>query len=220
MPAGIGPDLVRLLPDLRSRLGGVEPVAVPDSLIPAVSSTPFGRSSRGRLGSGRSSLVFEDLHWADASSLDLIGYLVRNASGRARSSRRTAAMSSIGGHPLLPWLAEIARVRVVERIELERLTPATAPPRSRRSSVRRRTRPGRRDRPTGRRQRLHHRGAARVARPRRRDPARGRHQAAAGRARRVAVRSDARRGRGDVRVAELDGRGRRRRGHGNAGTRR
>jgi DNA-binding CsgD family transcriptional regulator len=124
LAAGIGPDLVRLLPELGPRLGGVEPVAVPESLIPGrvfdAVRTFVARAARIR----PVVLVFEDLHWADASSLDLIGYLVRNADwpGAIVATYRSDELHR--RHPLLPWLAEIARVPVVERIELERLTPA------------------------------------------------------------------------------------------------
>jgi predicted ATPase/DNA-binding CsgD family transcriptional regulator len=67
-------------------------------------------------------LVIEDLHWADRSTRDLIGFLVRAA--------RTAQVLLIctfrtdelhRGHPLRPFLAELDRARGVERLELGRL---------------------------------------------------------------------------------------------------
>jgi DNA-binding CsgD family transcriptional regulator len=67
-------------------------------------------------------LVIEDLHWADRSTRDLIAFLVR----AARTSRallvatyRTDELHR--GHPLRPFLAELDRVRGVERIEVNRL---------------------------------------------------------------------------------------------------
>ncbi|MEE3917999.1 AAA family ATPase [Micromonospora sp. BRA006-A] len=67
-------------------------------------------------------LVIEDLHWADRSTRDLIGFLVR----AARATRllvvctyRTDELHR--GHPLRPFLAELDRVRGVDRIELGRL---------------------------------------------------------------------------------------------------
>ncbi|WP_433302418.1 helix-turn-helix transcriptional regulator [Actinoplanes sp. CA-030573] len=67
-------------------------------------------------------LILEDLHWADRSTRDLIGFLVRSA--------RVPQMLLIGtyrtdelhrGHPLRPFLAELDRVRGVQRHELDRL---------------------------------------------------------------------------------------------------
>ena len=67
-------------------------------------------------------LVLEDLHWADRSTRDLIGFLVRSA--------RLPGLLLIGtyrtdelhrGHPLRPFLAELDRVRGVQRHELDRL---------------------------------------------------------------------------------------------------
>jgi DNA-binding CsgD family transcriptional regulator/tetratricopeptide (TPR) repeat protein len=67
-------------------------------------------------------LVLEDLHWADRSTRDLIGFLARSA--------RLPHMLLIGtyrtdelhrGHPLRSFLAELDRVRGVQRIELDRL---------------------------------------------------------------------------------------------------
>lgn len=67
-------------------------------------------------------LVIEDLHWADRSTRDLIAFLVR----AARPSRtllvctyRTDELHR--GHPLRPFVAELDRVRGVERQELARL---------------------------------------------------------------------------------------------------
>jgi DNA-binding CsgD family transcriptional regulator len=67
-------------------------------------------------------LVIEDLHWADRATRDLIGFLVRSA--------RVPQLLLIGtyrtdelhrGHPLRPFLAELDRVRGVQRHELDRL---------------------------------------------------------------------------------------------------
>lgn len=64
-------------------------------------------------------LVIEDLHWADRSTLDLLGFLARNVSSmramligtyRSDEMRRT--------HALRPVLAELTRLPHVERIEL------------------------------------------------------------------------------------------------------
>jgi DNA-binding CsgD family transcriptional regulator len=120
--AGIAPDLVRLSPHVAARLGGIEPVAAPESLIAGrvfdAVRTIFDRAAAARA----LVVVFEDVHWADASSLDLIGYLIRNADwpGAVIVTYRSDELHR--RHPLLPWLAEIARAASVERIELERLS--------------------------------------------------------------------------------------------------
>ena len=69
-------------------------------------------------------VVFEDLHWADPASLDLIGYLARSGGwpGAIVVTYRSDELHR--RHPLLPWIAEMVRVPTVERIELERLEPS------------------------------------------------------------------------------------------------
>jgi len=67
-------------------------------------------------------LVVEDLHWADRSTRDLVHFLLR--SGRAARSMLIATYRTDElhrGHPLRPFLAELDRVRRVERLELNRL---------------------------------------------------------------------------------------------------
>ncbi|MFD3451947.1 AAA family ATPase [Streptomyces sp. NPDC058691] len=68
-------------------------------------------------------LVIEDLHWADASTRDLLGFLFR--------TRRTGKLLIVGtyrsddvrrGHPLRPLLAELDRLRSVCRVDLSRFT--------------------------------------------------------------------------------------------------
>ncbi|MFJ5219980.1 AAA family ATPase [Streptomyces sp. NPDC088354] len=75
------------------------------------------------LASGRLvALVIEDLHWADASTRNLMGFLFR--------TRRTGRLILLGtyrsddihrGHPLRPLLAELDRLRSVSRVDLPRL---------------------------------------------------------------------------------------------------
>jgi DNA-binding CsgD family transcriptional regulator/tetratricopeptide (TPR) repeat protein len=67
-------------------------------------------------------LVLEDLHWADRSTRDLIGFLVRAARlphVLLIGTYRTDELHR--GHPLRPFLAELDRVRGVQRLELDRL---------------------------------------------------------------------------------------------------
>jgi len=67
-------------------------------------------------------LVLEDLHWSDRSTRELLVYLLR--------SLRTARVVIVGSyrsddlhrrHPLRPFLADLERMRTVQRIELDRL---------------------------------------------------------------------------------------------------
>jgi DNA-binding CsgD family transcriptional regulator len=67
-------------------------------------------------------LVIEDLHWADTSTRDLIGFLIRSARlphVLLIGTYRTDELQR--GHPLRPFLAELDRVRGVHRLELDRL---------------------------------------------------------------------------------------------------
>lgn len=68
-------------------------------------------------------LIAEDLHWADASTLDLLRFLAdRLGSQRllALATFRTDELQR--NHPLRPFLAEAERLTTVERMELAHLT--------------------------------------------------------------------------------------------------
>ncbi|WP_244298585.1 helix-turn-helix transcriptional regulator [Micromonospora cremea] len=122
--AGYEAEFARLLPEL----GRVSAV------LAAPGAAPLTDAPRGylfdlvaelfqRLADARPLvLVIEDLHWADRSTRDLIGFLVRAARpGRLLlvSTYRTDELQR--GHPLRPFLAELDRARGVERVELGRL---------------------------------------------------------------------------------------------------
>ncbi|MFL6102923.1 MAG: ATP-binding protein, partial [Actinomycetes bacterium] len=67
-------------------------------------------------------LIIEDLHWADRSTRDLIGFLVRSARVPQLLLICTYRSDELHrGHPLRPFLAELDRVRGVQRQELDRL---------------------------------------------------------------------------------------------------
>ncbi|MFG3686460.1 AAA family ATPase [Micromonospora sp. NPDC047740] len=122
--AGYEAEFARLLPELARVPAGV---AAPTGL--PVSDTPRGylfdlvADLFRRIAEERPLvLVIEDLHWADRSTRDLIGFLVR----AARAARlllvctfRTDELHR--GHPLRPFLAELDRARGVDRVELSRL---------------------------------------------------------------------------------------------------
>ncbi|SCL37908.1 Predicted ATPase [Micromonospora rhizosphaerae] len=121
---GYEAEFARLLPELARVPAGV---AAPTGL--PVTDTPRGylfdlvADLFQRIATGQPLvLMIEDLHWADRSTRDLIGFLVR----AARSARlllictyRTDELHR--GHPLRPFLAELDRARGVERVELGRL---------------------------------------------------------------------------------------------------
>ncbi|MER7456437.1 AAA family ATPase [Micromonospora sp. NPDC126480] len=116
-------EFARLLPELaRGPLGAVPPVSdAPRGYLFDLVADLFGRLAADT----PLVLVIEDLHWADRSTRDLIGFLVR----AARADRlllvctyRTDELHR--GHPLRPFLAELDRARGVERLELSRLDRA------------------------------------------------------------------------------------------------
>ncbi|MER7788963.1 AAA family ATPase [Streptomyces sp. NPDC097640] len=66
-------------------------------------------------------VVIEDLHWADRSTRELLGYLFRSLIGARLLVVATYRSDDIHRrHPLRPFLAEIDRMRAVRRIELPR----------------------------------------------------------------------------------------------------
>src|SRR5690606_38448371 len=116
--AGFEADFSRLLPELAP----AEPAAVtPDGSRAHLFDVMTGLLDR--LATERPLvLILDDLHWADRSTRDLLAFLVRQA--------RAARVLLVGvyrsdelhrGHPLRALLAELERVRGVERLDLGRL---------------------------------------------------------------------------------------------------
>jgi DNA-binding NarL/FixJ family response regulator len=125
--AALGPargDLARLLPELGEV--GSAPAA-----FDALSAEP-GRmfelvlSVLDRLSARRPVvLAFEDLHWAEPSTLDLVDFLARNLDGLRVllvGTYRTDELHRT--HPLRPALAELRRVGSVEALTIEPLARA------------------------------------------------------------------------------------------------
>ncbi|AXK37452.1 LuxR family transcriptional regulator [Streptomyces armeniacus] len=68
-------------------------------------------------------LAIEDLHWADRSTRELLGYLYRSVQSSRLVLLATYRADDIHRrHPLRPFLAEHERLRTVRRIELPRLS--------------------------------------------------------------------------------------------------
>lgn len=107
-------------------------------LLPELTETPVDRASTSPEGlrdaiatlieaaadRAPQVLVIEDLHWADASTLMILSFLIRTL-GRGRIlfllSFRTDDVRR--GEPASRFIADLARVRHVERLTLERLGP-------------------------------------------------------------------------------------------------
>ncbi len=68
-------------------------------------------------------LLLDDLHWADRSTRDLLGFLLANLAGEPGPLVVTAVRSEalLPGHPLLTLLAELRRSRRAEFVPLDRL---------------------------------------------------------------------------------------------------
>jgi DNA-binding CsgD family transcriptional regulator len=112
--AGAGPELEALMPGARgrddvradnasrARLFG----QIHDLVAEAASTTPLV-------------LVLEDVHWADRSTLDLTGFLARTLDDASVALVGTYRADEVPRRPpLRGWLAELARVAAVRRIEL------------------------------------------------------------------------------------------------------
>ena len=68
-------------------------------------------------------LVFEDVHWSDRSTRDLLAFLTRNLRRERVQLIATYRPDELyRGHPLRPFLAELERNRRVHRIDLKPFT--------------------------------------------------------------------------------------------------
>jgi DNA-binding CsgD family transcriptional regulator/tetratricopeptide (TPR) repeat protein len=107
-------------------------------LVPAIAPAAGDRSDAGQSGQGRLFaavrdllaiastsrpilVMVEDLHWADASTLDLVTYLARSMGAEHYVLVATARLETLPRrHPLLGVVAELARLPTFERIDLPR----------------------------------------------------------------------------------------------------
>ncbi|MER8183831.1 AAA family ATPase [Kitasatospora sp. NPDC094015] len=66
-------------------------------------------------------LAVEDLHWSDRSTRELLAYLIRTLHGSRVLIVTTYRSDDLHRrHPLRPFLAELDRLRTVQRLELDR----------------------------------------------------------------------------------------------------
>jgi len=121
LTAGLGPPTLRELGRLAPALspGGEQPdpgvggqgrlfAAVRDAIMASSAGTPV-------------LLTIEDLHWADASTLDLVKYVARSMEAEHCLLVLTARLDNLSRrHPLHGVIAELARLPRLERIELRR----------------------------------------------------------------------------------------------------
>ena len=120
--------LGRLLPELGSFEPGTRGAAEAPAADEYSRARLFEQTSQfiERLAEGRTLvLALEDLHWSDRSTRELLLYLLR--------SLRTARLLLVASyrtddlhrrHPLRPFLAELDRLRTVQRLELPHLAKA------------------------------------------------------------------------------------------------
>jgi DNA-binding CsgD family transcriptional regulator/tetratricopeptide (TPR) repeat protein len=119
---GAGAELARLVPELGAPLeAGVEAAPGagalgPGRLFELLLGVLHRLAERGPL-----LLVVEDLHWADQSTRDLLGFLVRNLRGGVALVLTYRSDELHRRHPLRPFLGELDRSGRTERLELGRL---------------------------------------------------------------------------------------------------
>jgi predicted ATPase len=115
---GARAELARLVPELGGQAMGrqaVTPLA-PTRLFELLLGVLHRLTDQGPV-----LVVVEDLHWADQSTRDLLGFLVRNLRGGVALVLTYRADELHRRHPLRPFLAELDRGGRVERLELGRL---------------------------------------------------------------------------------------------------
>jgi len=120
-------EVARLLPDiatLRPDLPAPPPLDSPGAqsrFFEGISQTLLAAAGGERTGV----LCFEDLHWADTASLDLLTYLVRRLSGHRVCVLMTWRTEQVPpGHRLRALLAEQGRAGAVRVLALPRLSRA------------------------------------------------------------------------------------------------
>jgi predicted ATPase len=114
---GAGQELARLVPELGLRNAAEQggPLA-PSQLFELLLGMLHRIAERTPL-----LLVVEDLHWADQSTRDLLGFLVRNLRAGLALVLTCRSDELRPGHPLRPFLAELNRGGRAERLDLGRL---------------------------------------------------------------------------------------------------
>ncbi|WP_079252365.1 helix-turn-helix transcriptional regulator [Streptomyces sp. MP131-18] len=119
--AGFGGELARLLPELGEPSAAVR--AARDVEVRGRLFELTGRLLETLAQERVLALVIEDLHWSDTSTRELLSYLFRSLQGGRVMIVTTYRSDDIHRrHPLRPFLAELDRLRTVQRLELPRFT--------------------------------------------------------------------------------------------------
>jgi predicted ATPase len=115
---GARAELARLVPELGGQVAGrqAEAPLAPTRLFELLLGVLHRLADRGPV-----LVVVEDLHWADQSTRDLVGFLHRNLRGGVALVLTYRSDELHRRHPLRPFLAELDRSGRVERVELARL---------------------------------------------------------------------------------------------------
>jgi DNA-binding CsgD family transcriptional regulator len=125
-------DLEAVLGSDRSSLAVLDPhLGAPDPTDLTPSSSPQLRLYRAfadvlaRTSAERATVVLvEDVHWADASTLDLLRFVTRGLVAERLLIILTFRSDELHRrHPLMPFLSELGRLRHAERLEIPRFGP-------------------------------------------------------------------------------------------------
>ena len=121
------PDLMRLLPRDDTVPTTASSGRALDAAVSPTAQVRLFESLLGFLGqlcaSSQVTVVLEDLQWADRSTLDLVGFLVRNLRTEPVLLVLTLRSDDVGrATPFRQWLAELERLRTTTTLELERLS--------------------------------------------------------------------------------------------------
>jgi DNA-binding CsgD family transcriptional regulator len=112
---GARAELARLVPELATAdqpAGALPPGRLFELLLGALH----------RLADGRAVLLLvEDVHWADRSTRDLLGFLIRNLRGGVALVLTYRSDELHRRHPLRPFMAELERSGRAERLDVGRL---------------------------------------------------------------------------------------------------
>ena len=123
---GARAELARLVPELGPQATGrpVEAPLAPTRLFELLLGVLHRLAERGPV-----LLVVEDLHWADQSTRDLLGFLVRNLRAGVALVLTYRSDELHRRHPLRPFLAELDRSGRADRLEVGRFDRVDARPR-------------------------------------------------------------------------------------------
>jgi DNA-binding CsgD family transcriptional regulator/tetratricopeptide (TPR) repeat protein len=114
---GARAELARLVPELSPQGGGEQAAPLASTrLFELLLGVLHRLAERGPV-----LLVVEDVHWADQSTRDLLGFLARNLRAGVALVLTYRSDELHRRHPLRPFLAELDRSSRAERLELGRL---------------------------------------------------------------------------------------------------